>query len=147
MVFRDTIEVKADYDRIATYFKTKLDETYFGGYIDHDQTQLFYFSGFFRRPFSVNMPVVQLNVENKVNNAGRVKIKFKIVDFALIVFGIANGIILFFSIFNLNPDRPNVIPSGVPIMALVLSYGFLLFIYLIELSGFRREIELLELRQ
>lgn len=38
LIFSDTFEVKADYGKIAAYFKTKLDETYFKGYIDRDET-------------------------------------------------------------------------------------------------------------
>ena len=147
LIFRDTFKVKADYGKITTYFKTKLDDTYYKGYIDPDETQLFYCSGAFRLPLSVKLPIVQLNVENKVDSEGRIKIKFKIVNFALILFGLANGIIIFFSIFNLSPGRHNEIPEESPLIMLVFSYGLLLSSYLIELSDFKKEIELLELRQ
>jgi hypothetical protein len=147
LIFRDTFKVKGDYAKIVTSFKAKLDENYFKGYTDRDETELFYFSGSFRRPLSVNLPIVQLNFENKTDDEGKIKIKFKIVNFALILFGLANASILFFSIVDINPDRPNDIPSGVPIGTFVFSYGFLLFMYLVELSGFKKEIEHLELRK
>ena len=146
LIFRDTFEIKADYGKLATYFKTKLDDKYFKGYIDRDETQLFYFSGTFARPLSVRLPIVQLNIENKVDNEGKIKIKFKIVDFALILFGLANASIIFFSIVNINPG-PNSIPPEIPPIMFIFSYGFLLFMYLTERSGFKKEIEHLELRQ
>jgi hypothetical protein len=31
LIFRDTFEVNADYKKIAIFFKTKLDKTYFKG--------------------------------------------------------------------------------------------------------------------
>jgi hypothetical protein len=108
---------------------------------------LFYSSGLFKRPLSVDIPIVQLNVENKVNSEGKIKIKCKMVDFALILFGIANGSIIFLALFNFDPYRTNDITPQVAFIMLVLSYGVLLFTYLIELSGFKREMEQLELRQ
>lgn len=144
LTFRDTFEIETDYEKIATYFKTKLNGTYFKGYIDGDETQLFYFSGTFKRPLSVNLPIVQLNVENKVDSEGKIKIKFKIVDFALILFGLVNGVIIFFSIFNVTPDGSNVIPQLVPLIIFVFTYGLLLVMYLAELSKFKKELQKLE---
>jgi|GraSoiStandDraft_49_1057285.scaffolds.fasta_scaffold480885_1 hypothetical protein len=146
LIFRDTFEIKADYGKLATYFKTKLDDKYFKGYIDRDETQLFFYSGAFKRPLSARLPIVQLNIDNKVDNEGKIKIRFKIVDFALILFGLANGSIIFFSIVNVNPG-PNSIPPEIPPIMFIFSYSFLLFMYMIERSGFKKEIEQLELRQ
>lgn len=147
LIFRDTFEIKADYGKLATYFKTKLNDTYYKGYIDRDETQLFYYSGTFTRPLSSKIPIVQLNIENKVDREGKLKINFKIVDFALILFGLANGSIIFFSIFNVNPGGRNEIPPEIPFVMFIFSYGFLMFMYLVERSGFKKEIEKLELRQ
>jgi hypothetical protein len=144
LIFRDTLKVNADYGTVVTCFKSGLDENFHKGYIDKNETQLFYFSGFFRRPLSVNLPIIQINFENKNGDQGQTIIKFKIVDFALIVFGLANGSILLFSIFDLIPNRHEQIPTGVPIVTCIFSYGFLLFVYLIELSGFKREIKRLQ---
>jgi hypothetical protein len=144
LIFRDKFSVKADYDYIISIFKARLDENYFKGYIDKDETQLFYFSGVFRRPLSVNLPIIQINFQNKVDEHGKTIIKFKIVNFMLILFGIANASILLFSIVELDPYRPNKIPSEIPLIMLVFSYAFLFGIYLAELSCFKSEITLLE---
>jgi hypothetical protein len=146
LIFRDTFEIKADYGNLATYFKSRLDDIYFKGYIDKDETQLFYYSGAFARPLSARLPIVQLNIENKVDNEGKIKIKFKIVDFALILFGLANGFIIFFSVVSINKGQNNI-PPEIPPLMFIFSYGFLMLMYLVERSGFKKEIERLELRQ
>jgi hypothetical protein len=147
IIFRDTLKVKADYDKVTSSFKTKLDKNFYKGYIDKDETQLFYFSGAFRRPLSVNLPIIQINFENKIDEHGKTTIKFKIVNFALILFGLANGSILFFSLVNLDPYRPNNVPSEISLIMFVFSYSFLIGLYLIELYGFKREIRKLEVGQ
>ena len=43
LIFRDTLKVNVDYKTIVTLFKSKLNENFFKGYIDKDETQLFYF--------------------------------------------------------------------------------------------------------
>jgi hypothetical protein len=144
LIFRDVFEIKADYGKLATYFKTKLNDTYYKGYIDHDETQLFYFSGVFKRPLSANLPIIQLNIDNKSTGEGKIKIKFKIVDFALILFALANCSVLFFSMVNIHPG-PNEIPPEVSPLMLAFSYGFLQLIYQIERSGFKQELKRLEL--
>lgn len=144
LIFRDTFSIKADYDYIVSSFKARLDENYFKGYIDKDETQLFYFSGVFRRPLSVNLPIIQINFQNKVDEHGKTIIKFKIVNFMLILFGVANASILFFSIVDMDPYRNDKIPSEIPLIMLVFSYAILIGIYLAELSCFKSEIKLLE---
>jgi hypothetical protein len=140
LIFRDTVKVKADYGTIVSLFKLGLNRTYYKGYIDKDETQLFYFSGFFKRPLSANLPLIQINFEDRKAEDGQLVIKFKIVNFALVLFGLANGIILLFSIVDLDPYKQNRIPPGIPLLTFALSYGFLLFMYLIEWSEFKREI-------
>lgn len=144
LIFRETFKVKADYDKVITSFKTKLDKNFYKGYIDKDEAQLFYFSEAFRRPLSVNLPIIQINFENKIDKQGKTTIKFKIVNFALILFGLVNGSILVFSIVDLDLYRPNNIPSEIPLIMLAFSYGFLMVMYLIELYAFKREIKQLE---
>lgn len=145
LIFRDTFKVTADYDKVITSFKTKLDKNFYKGYINKDDTQLFYFSEALKRPLSVNLPIIQQNFENKIDEQGKTTIKFKIVNFALILFGLINGSILFFSVVDLDPFRPNNIPSEIPLVMLAFSYGFLMAMYLIELYGFKREIKQLEI--
>jgi hypothetical protein len=136
IILRDTLKVKADYATIVMLFKLGLNKRYHKGYIDKDETQLFYSSGFFRRPLSANLPIIQINFENKKAVNGQTIIRFKIVNFALIVFGLANGFISLSSIL----DQHNTIPSGIPLMVFIFSYGFLLSMYLIELSEFKKEL-------
>ena len=135
-IFRNTFEVKADYGTLATSMKSKLNEIYFKGYIDRDETQLFYYSGAFRRPLSTSLPIVQVNFANRTNDNGKTVVKFKIVDFMLILFGLANVSILTASLLKVDPRITLVIP----LITATISYGFLLFMYLIELSGFEREL-------
>ena len=140
LIFRDTVKVRTDYGIIVSLVKLGLNRTYYKGYIDKDETQLFYSSGFFRRPLSANFPLIQINFEDKKAEDGNLVIKFKIVNLALILFGLANGIILLFSIVDLDPYDHNRIPPGIPLLTFTLSYGFLLFIYMSEWSEFKREM-------
>lgn len=144
LIFRDTLKVNVDYRTIVTLFKLKLNENFFKGYIDRDETQLFYISGLLRRPFSINLPLIQINLENKETDDGQIIVKFKIVNFALILFGFANVSIFLFSIADLDPHGGNQVPLEVPLLVFIISYVFLLSKYLIELSEFKKEIRRLQ---
>ncbi|MBI3218672.1 MAG: hypothetical protein HYZ44_04110 [Bacteroidetes bacterium] len=139
---RHSFLVKTDYEKMRLYFKSKLDDTYFKGYIDRDETQLFYNSGALNRPLSVNLPIVQLNIENKPDPQGNYMIKFKIVDFALILFGIANSCIITFFILGYRSGSENL-PIDIPLIVFLFSYGFLQFRYRLELVNFEKQVELL----
>ena len=65
--------------------------------------------------------------------------RFKIVDFALILFGLANFFIFGASILGLDPHMD--IPLGIPVITTALSYGLLLAMYSVELSAFKRDIQ------
>lgn len=139
--FRDTLKVNADYGTIVASFKSRLNENFFKGYIDKDDTQLFYISGLLRRPFGVNLPLIQINFENKKTDDRQIIIKFKIVNFALILFAFANVSIFVSAIAGLVSHGPNQVPTEVPAVVFIVSYAFLLFKYLIELSEFKKEIK------
>ena len=119
----------------------KLDNTYFNGRIDKDELQVFYSSGILKRPLSSHLPIIQINIKNKLDKNGKIEIRFKIVDFALILFGLANLIILFFSQINLNQYEPSPIPKLVPLITFLFSFGLLFFLFFIERSAFRKEIK------
>lgn len=139
LLFKDSFKVSADYVTMVTFFKSGLNERYFKGFIDKDETQLFYYSDFFSRSFSPSLPVIQINFKNQVDTSGQIEIKFRLVSFALIAFGLVNGLILLFSIVN--SDKINTIPLLAAISFLVFSYGFLLFYYRSALTGFKKEIK------
>lgn len=141
LIFRDTLKVNVDYKTIVTLFKSKLNENFFKGYIDKDETQLFYFSGFLKRPLSVKLPIIQINVENKRTDDGNIVIKFKIVNFVLVLFGFANISILLSSMIGLDTQGDSHISLEVPLVVFIISYIFLLSKYLVELSQFKREID------
>jgi hypothetical protein len=145
LILRDTFETKADYGKIVSYFKSRLNQTYYKGYIEKDEVQLFYYSEIFRRPGSSRLPIVQFNMTNKVDSKGSIKIKFKIVAIALILFVLGNGFVIFFSISGVVPGTVTPLPTVIPIVTLVFSYCFLLTMYLVERSRFKKEIEQWEL--
>lgn len=145
LIFRDTIRIRADYGTLVAFFKGKLNETYFEGFIDRDETQLFYFSDFFSRAFSPSLPVIQLNFKKQTDSNGEIEIK--LVNFVLILFGLANGLIILFSLYHIDSDEINAIPLPASIFILVFSYGFLLFFYRSALAGFKKNIENLTMRQ
>ncbi len=134
LTFRDTIKIKADYGELVGLFQQRLDEKYFKGFIDKDETQVFSYTGFFSPSLSPSLPVIQINVKNQVDNRGEIEIKLKLVNFALIVFCLAIGLILFFTI----KGEISIVST---LFILVLSYGFLLFFYRSALSEFKKEIE------
>src|SRR5687767_6090027 len=102
LLFRDSFVVDASYDKIVSFVKLKLDDTYFKGRIDKEEIQVFFKSKFFDRPLSSNLPFIQLNVKNNADKNGKIKIWFKLVDVVAILFVLSNLIILFLSLVNLN---------------------------------------------
>ena len=141
LIFRDTVKIRADYGEIVDLFKGRLNEKYLMGFIDKDETQLFYFSDVLSRSFSPSLPVIQLNFKNQADNNREIEIKFKLVNLLLIFFGLANGLVLFFSIFHVDSDKIVDIPLSASIFVLVFSYGLLLLFYRSALAEFKREIE------
>jgi hypothetical protein len=142
LLMRHSFLVKTDYEKMRLYFKSKLDVTYFKGYLDRDETQLFYNSGAMNRPLSVNLPMVQLNIENKPDPQGNYVIKFKIVDLVLIFFGITNSCVITFFILGYWSGGENL-PIEIPLIFFLFSYGSLQFRYRLELVNFEKQVELL----
>ena len=69
LTFRDTIKIKADYGELVGLFQQRLDEKYFKGFIDKDETQVFSYTGFFSpslspsyRPFSIKKKASSLDL-------------------------------------------------------------------------------------
>lgn len=142
LLMRHSFLVKTDYDKMRLFFKSKLDDTYFKGYLDRDETQLFYNSGAMNMPLNVNLPMVQLNIENKPDPQGNYLIKFKIVDFVLIFFGITNSCLITFFIVGYWNGGENL-PIEILLIFFLFSYGSLQFRYRLELVNFEKQVEIL----
>ncbi|MCE2997923.1 MAG: hypothetical protein LW863_20160 [Flammeovirgaceae bacterium] len=142
LLMRHSFLVKTDYEKMRLYFKSKLDVTYFKGYLDRDETQLFYNSGAMNRPLSVNLPMVQLNIENKPDPQGNYVIKFKIVDLVLIFFGITNSCVITFFIVGYWSGGENL-PIEILLIFFLFTYGSLQFRYRLELVNFEKQVEIL----
>ena len=141
LLMRHSFLVKTDYEKMRLYFKSKLDVTYFKGYLDRDETQLFYNSGAMNRPLSVNLPMVQLNIENKPDPQGNYVIKFKIVDLVLIFFGITNSCVITFFIVGYWSGGENL-PIEILLIFFLFTYGSLQFRYRLELVNFEKQVEI-----
>ena len=145
LLFRDVFEVKADYEKVRNYLRLRLNETYYKGYIDRDEIQLFFASGGMGSVFT-SLPLVQVNIENKIYTNGKIRVKVKLVDFVLWLFGIANASIILSSI----PDigfGDNGLPIEAAPFPLILTYSFLQIKYLGERSILKHEMKLLEKSQ
>lgn len=134
LTFRETVKTSAEYGELVAFFKRRLGEKYFKGFIGKDETELFSYTDFFSPSFTPSLPVIQIKVKNKVNDDGEIEIDLKLVNLVLISFCLAIGIILFFAI-------EGEIPISATIFILVFSYGFLLFFYRSALREFKRDIK------
>lgn len=135
LIFRDKFKIHSEYDRMVSFFKTGLNDLYYKGYIDKDETQLFYSSGFFRPILNPVIPVMQLNFKNKADKHGQFEIQLKMVDFVVVLFAIANLSIIIAAIYS---DKVSWITG---LLFPVFSYLFLLVSYSLELRNFKKDIE------
>lgn len=94
------------------------------------------------RPLSVNLPMVQLNIENKPDPQGNYVIKFKIVDLVLIFFGITNSCVITFFIVGYWSGGENL-PIEILLIFFLFTYGSLQFRYRLELVNFEKQVEIL----
>ena len=139
-MFRDKITVNANYTEMTSYFKRRLGENYFKGYINEHQTQLLCHWSFlptFR--ISPPIPVCQMNFGDRKNAGGKIVVHFKIVN-ALVIFLMIAGGSMAYAMFI--EDSPIVFV----IFSLAFPYLFLTFIYNHSLSNLMSDIKTIEYR-
>lgn len=122
LIFRDKIAVNAEYAEMATYFKKRIGENYFKGYIDEHQTQLFCDWDFL--PFRIMpIPVCQLNFIDKKTADGVIEVRFKIVNALVLLLVIAGGLIAY-EMFAMNAPLVFVLfPPAFFYLFLVFKYN------------------------
>jgi hypothetical protein len=121
---------------MITFFKRQLNENYFKGFIDRDETQLFYDSHLTPKSLSPSVPIIQINFQNQVDENGRIKVRFRIATMALVFFGLLCGLIAYLIFRSDNVD--GVLTTS---FALASIYAILLIFYRAALTSFKAEIE------
>jgi hypothetical protein len=145
LIFRENFVIQADYNRVVSFFKLRLDKKYFKGYIDKDEIKLFFTSSLFSTPMSFNLPITQLTIENKPDKHGRIEIKFRIINFFTILYGLGAAALLIYTIFNLKSGDADLTPMVASLMVLGFFYLFLTLQFRTELAEFKKDIEQLQL--
>jgi hypothetical protein len=77
-----------DYNELKTRFKRRIGANFKLGYIDYDEISLFYLKDWYTENGMDRVPFCQLEVRNKREADGRIKIRFSIATFALILFAL-----------------------------------------------------------
>lgn len=141
LIFKDSFITSVEYEDLCRNLKTKLNNNFFKGYIDKDETLLFYYPNFINASFVIRLPMTQIKFSRPINNKEQLKIKFKIVDFILILFGIACLTIWSAFIFNYAEPEIGGARLMIPTIATVFAYFFLQIMYAIEIDKFKRDLE------
>ncbi len=137
LIFRDKVTVNADYAEMVSYFKKRLDENYFKGYIDKHQTQLFCYWEVLSRRFDSPLPVCQINFENEKDKDGKIVVRFKIVNALIILFLVVSGAICYGMITSdVAPKFAFIVPS--------VAYLYLTFRYTVDFTGLMADITEIE---
>ncbi|HEX8060979.1 MAG TPA: hypothetical protein VF473_08585 [Cyclobacteriaceae bacterium] len=121
LVFRDKIAVNAEYAEMATFFKKRIGENYFKGYIDEHQSELYCYWPL--APIKLGpIPICQMNFDDKKDADGNIAVHFKIMNSLTVFTVIIAGAIAYELLVT---DAP----VGFAISILVFPYLYLLFRY------------------
>ena len=104
-IFRESFVLRTKYDTIVHHIKEHLNEKYYKGYLGRDELQVFFLSGILKSTFSPLLPVFQVNIENTSGKNGEVFVRFKIVNFVLILSAAIILLLSFSSLVNIDPRR------------------------------------------
>lgn len=140
LIFRDKVAVKAEYAEMAAYFKRRIGENYFKGYIDEHQTQLYchwdIISSFRLIP---PIPVFQMNFDDKKNAGGNIVVRFKLAN-ALIILAVIGTIWYSYEMFIVK--APIVFVIGPPLIAYLIGA----FVYYNAFSNLMSDLKTIEYR-
>lgn len=141
LIFKNSFKTSFDYEDLCLNLKNKLNNNFFKGYIDKDETLLFYYPNFINASFVIRLPMTQIKFSRPKNNKEQLMIKFQIIDFVLILFGIACLTIWLAFIFNYAVPEISSFRFMIPTIATVFAYLFLQIMYTIEIDKFKRDLE------
>ncbi len=145
-IMTSDLYVRLDYDDLKDRLKRKMnkDDNYFKGYLDNDESMLYYRSDFLMIPGFSKIPTTQLIFKRIETSEGQTKIKFRIVTPMLLIF--VFGIVLLWTLYLFDIDGLRTSDSGyiIPVFGTIFFYGMPFVRYIIELSYFRDDLNRLE---
>lgn len=138
--------VRLDYDDLKGRLKSEMTnrDNYLKGYLDNDETMLYYRSDFLAIPGFIKIPMTQLIFKRTETSDGRTKIKFRLLTPILLIFGLA--IVALWSLYLFDIEGLRTSDSGyiIPLFGTIALYGIPFMRYMIELTYFRDDLKRLE---
>ena len=145
LIMTSDLYVRLDYDDLRDKLKRKMskENNYFKGYLDNEESMLYYRSDFLTIPGFSKMPVTQLTFKKTTNDlrvSGRTKIRFRIITPLLIIFALS--IATLWTLYLLDIEGLRASDNGIiiPAFGTIFFYGIPLVRFMIELSYFRDEL-------
>jgi hypothetical protein len=144
LIMTSDLYVRLDYDDLKDKLKRKMstDNNYFKGYLDNEESMLYYRSDFLTIPGFSKIPVTQLTFKktNDLSVSGGTKIRFRIITPLLIIFALSIATLWILYLLDIDGLRTSDNGIIIPILGTIFFYGIPLVRYLIELSYFRNEL-------
>jgi len=100
LILRRNFYTTLDYHELKTRFKRRIGANFKLGFIDYNEISLYYLKDWYTERRIDRVPFCQLEVRNKREADGRIKIRFSIATFALILYvlvPVAIMLILYFT--------------------------------------------------
>lgn len=134
--------VQLDYDDLKGKLKSKMgkEDNYFKGYLDNDETMLYYRSDFLTIPGLSKIPTTQLTFKKEKELGGQTKIVFRIITPILIIFVLAITTLWTLYLFDVEGLRTSNYGINVPLIGTIFFYSIPFVRYMIELSYFKDEL-------
>ncbi|MBZ0246197.1 MAG: hypothetical protein K8H85_09645 [Cyclobacteriaceae bacterium] len=129
------------YSDVKDILKKKLNNNFFKGYFDKEDSVLYYRSDFMTIPGLTKIPVIQVKFEKGINSEDLTKIEFKIVTPLLIIIFLAIATLWTIYFFNVDGLRQSNNGLIVPVFGTLFFYGLIFVRYTIELSYFKDELK------
>ena len=142
-MFQSEIKIAAKYEDVVARLKKRINKTFFKGYLDKEDTLLYYYSPTLLNPFKIQqVPMMRVDIQNKSDELGELTIKFKVVNLFLVIYGIihfASWIAFFFIISN--SGRGSILPGlTFLIFTGIIPFGIISMAYNLQLTSFKKEI-------
>ncbi len=134
-------ELSISYNDVKDTLKKKLNDNFFKGYIDKDDSVLYYRSDFLTIPGVTKIPVIQVKFERGIDPESQTKIEFKIITSLLIIIFLAITVLWTIYFFNVEGLRKSSNGFIVPVFGTLFFYGLIFVRYIIELSYFKNELK------
>jgi hypothetical protein len=131
-----------DFDDLKDRLKRKVGVNYKLGVIDNDEINLYYLKDAFTENGLDRVPTCEIEIKNQKQADGRVRIKFAIAKFTIVVLGLVPIILMLIFYFAKTP-----IPFYYPVGLYPILYLVLLFVLSDQSDKFQADLRELEIER